>query len=104
LLVQPAEPQQDAPLPGERSRELIQPVGRVEAAKHQLQLDPPPPLQAQKLSFAAVRTEADELSKLAQSLPQDIEQIARGKMPKDTAEKLKRIEKLSKQLRGQLNP
>jgi hypothetical protein len=91
-------------LPGDRTRELIQPVGRVEAAKHQLQFDPPPAPQPQKLSLAAVRSEADELSKLAQSLPQDIEEIAAGKMPKDTAEKLKRIEKISKHLRGQLNP
>jgi hypothetical protein len=33
-----------------------------------------------------------------------MDQVSRGLLPKDTVEKLKRIEKLSKRLRGELNP
>lgn len=88
--------------PTDHSRELVQPAGRVEAAKHQLNLDPPAGPQPQKLNPAKLRDEADELSKLAQSVPSDIDQVAQGKLPKEMADKLKRIEKLSKHLRSQL--
>jgi hypothetical protein len=33
-----------------------------------------------------------------------LDQLSQGKLPKDFAEKLKRIEKLSKHLRGELAP
>jgi hypothetical protein len=46
--------------------------------------------------------EAKELLELSQSLQMDIEQVNHGLLPKDTLEKLKRIEKLSKHLRGEL--
>jgi len=48
--------------------------------------------------------EARELSDLAKSVPLDIEQVKQGLLPKDTVEKLKRIEKLAKHLRGELAP
>jgi len=48
--------------------------------------------------------EARELSDLAKSIPLDIEQVNRGLLPKDTIQKLKRIEKISKHLRGKLAP
>ena len=48
--------------------------------------------------------EARELSDLAKSVPLDIEQVKKGLLPKDTVEKLKRIEKLAKHLRGELAP
>jgi hypothetical protein len=44
------------------------------------------------------------LAALAQSVPPDIDQTAKGILPKDLGQKLKRIEKLAKQLRGQLSP
>ena len=79
-------------------------LGKMEIAKHPLVLEPPIGPQAQKLDPAKLRQEADELAKLAQSMPGDIAQVLRGKLPKDTADKLKRIEKLSKHLRGELSP
>jgi hypothetical protein len=97
-----AKPRQGAPQRVDRSHEGVQPVGRVEAAKHQLQLDPPIGPRAQKLDPVKLRQEADELSTLAQSVPAAIAQVSQGKLPKDMAEKLKRIEKLSKHLRGEL--
>jgi hypothetical protein len=77
-------------------------AGKQEVEKHQLQLDPPAPPQAQKLDPAKLREEADELAKLAESVPADIGQITQGKLPKDAIDRLKRIEKLSNQLRGEL--
>jgi hypothetical protein len=54
------------------------------------------PLQLQR--------EARELSDLANSIPTDMDRVSHGLLPKDTIDKLKRIEKLSKHLRGELNP
>jgi len=79
-------------------------IGKQEVEKHQMVLEPPPPLQAQKLDPAKLREEADELAKLAQLVPQDMGQITQGKMPKDAINRLKRIEKISKQLRSELTP
>jgi len=98
---QQPDPQQTQPMP-DLSRSQRQPVGRIEAAKHQLQLDPPIGPQTQKFDQTKLHQEADELSKLAQSLPLDIDQLAQGKLPKDLDDKLKRIEKLSKRLRNAL--
>jgi hypothetical protein len=53
---------------------------------------------------AQLEREAREILELAQSLQADIQRVNRGILPKDTIAKLKRIEKLSKQLRGQLGP
>jgi len=77
-------------------------AGKQEVEKHQLVLEPPLPPQAQKLDPAKLREEADDLAKLAQSVPGDVSQIVQGKMPKDAIDRLKRIEKISKQLRGEL--
>ncbi len=51
-----------------------------------------------------LQREAKELLELSQSLQPDIEHVNHGLLPKDTIEKLKRIEKLSKHLRGELAP
>lgn len=50
-----------------------------------------------------MRDQARELSQLAQSVPADVSQFTNGTLPKDMSEKLKRIEKLSKTLRGELS-
>ncbi len=44
------------------------------------------------------------MAALAASIPGDIEQLKKGLLPSDAIDKLKRIEKLSKQLRGQIRP
>jgi len=51
-----------------------------------------------------LQREASELSDLAKTLPSDIGQVSQGLLPKDVIEKLKKIEKLSKHLRGELAP
>jgi hypothetical protein len=50
------------------------------------------------------KPKADELVALAQSIPPDIEKVAKGALPKDLDGRLKRIEKLSKQLRKDPSP
>ena len=49
-----------------------------------------------------LQREAKELLELSQSLQPDMESVNHGILPKDTIEKLKRIEKLSKRLRIEL--
>ena len=51
-----------------------------------------------------LQREADQLATLAQSIPADIDSVHKGKLPKDVIQKLKRIEKLSKRIRTELNP
>jgi hypothetical protein len=77
--------------------------GKAEVAAHQPNLEPPAGPQLQKLDPAKLRQEGDELSSLAQSLPADIAQAVQGRLPKTMADKLKRIEKLSKHLRSELS-
>jgi len=50
-----------------------------------------------------LQAEAKELFELLQSLQPDMHFIQNGLLPKDTVEKLRRIEKLSKHLRGELS-
>ena len=52
----------------------------------------------------ALQREAKELLDLSQSLQPQIQALNRGLLSKDVLDKLKRIEKLSKQLRGEIAP
>ena len=66
--------------------------------------DVPPPLnQRASVDPAKLRHDADELASLAQSVPPAIDQTTKGVLSKDLSEKLKRIEKLAKQLRSQIS-
>jgi hypothetical protein len=83
------------------------PPGAVQAGQAEAKAarDLPPPIPAKRsLDLAKLQQEADELSNLAQTIPSDVADIRKGILPKDVTQKLKEIEKLSKQLRGQLNP
>jgi hypothetical protein len=51
-----------------------------------------------------LQREARQVLELSQSIQSDFESINRGLLPKDTIEKLKRIEKLSRHLRSQIAP
>ena len=65
---------------------------------------PTKPETVQKKGFDAVQPEreARELSDLAESIRLDVDHVNQGLMPKDTVEKLTRIEKLSKHPRTEL--
>lgn len=65
-----------------------------------------PPLNQSTAAHPApqlMHEQAQLLAELAQSIPTDVAQFNDGKLPKDLSEKLKRIEKLSKTLRGELS-
>ena len=47
---------------------------------------------------------ADELARIAQTIPADVASVKKGMLPKDVIEKLKQIERLSKRLRSELTP
>jgi len=66
--------------------------------------DEPPQVHTARIDEAQLEREAEELVRLAQSVRPDVERLRQGMLPKDVVEKLKRIEKLSKQLRGQISP
>ena len=52
---------------------------------------------------AELKREADELTKLAASIPDDVDRASKGVLASDLNERLKRIEKLSKHLRRELS-
>jgi len=87
---------------GSSASQVRESAGKQEVEKHQLELEPPTPPQTPRLDPVKLRAEADELEKLAQLVPQDMAQIAQGKMPKETIDGLKRIEKISRHLRTEL--
>ena len=78
----------------------IQPPTRAQAPQLPVtvvNLHPPPP------NAAKLKAEADQLAKLAQSIPPDVEKAAKGQLVQDLAARLKQIEKLSKQLRQEIS-
>jgi hypothetical protein len=90
--------------PVNSQKNLDQPPGKLEIAKHPLVLEAPVGPQAPKVDLAKLHQEAVDLAQLAQSVPTDVDQVAQGKLPKDLADKLRHIEKMSKRLRGELAP
>jgi len=65
---------------------------------------PPPNAQQPHLDLVKLSQQADQLARIAQTIPPDVASIQEGKLPKDIIEKLKQIEKLSKRLRSQIQP
>jgi hypothetical protein len=57
-----------------------------------------------RIDATQVQKEADDLARMAQTIPEDVASVRKGMLPKDVIEKLKQIEKLSKRLRTELNP
>lgn len=64
----------------------------------------PPRIQRPTIDPQKLKHDADELAALAGSVPSEVEETTKGVLPKDLSEKLRRIEKLAKQLRSQLSP
>lgn len=76
-----------------------EPAEKTQVTPRQNTAEPRP-----RLDLVELQREARELSDLATTLPADMEHVSHGLLPKDTIDKLKRIEKLSKHLRGEINP
>jgi hypothetical protein len=67
-------------------------------------LEPPLEMKRKPAELAQLRQEAAELARLSQAVPQQIDQVAQGQLPKDLSGNLKQIEKLAKRLRSELAP
>ena len=63
---------------------------------------PPPLVGKAKINPIKLQREAAEVAELAQAVPALVNQANKGMLPKDLNQRLKRIEKLSKQLRTEL--
>jgi hypothetical protein len=63
----------------------------------------PPLIDTPGPNAAKLKREGDELAQLSAGVPSDLARVARGQLPKDLAEKLKRIEKLARNLRNELS-
>jgi hypothetical protein len=74
--------------------------------EHRLPMDQPEQVQphagARRTDAAQIKRDAAELAKLAGEIPPAVEQANKGILSKDLNDRLKRIEKLSKQLRREL--
>jgi hypothetical protein len=78
---------------------------QADKAEDQFEKTVPPPIRPQpSVSFAKVKSDADELVILSQSIHSGIDGVGKGMLPKDLIEKLKQMEKLSKRLRNELAP
>jgi hypothetical protein len=88
------------------SAQRVRPAGQHEADTAEAQFEksvPPPAHQPRTLDFQKLTQNADELAALAQSIPQAVDLTTKGILPKDLEDRLKRIEKLAKQLRSQID-
>jgi hypothetical protein len=83
---------------------IIRP-GTRDAQKEENQPQVPPQYKprSKPADPAVLKREADELTKLAASIPDDVDRASKGALASDLNERLKRIEKLSKQLRRDLS-
>jgi prefoldin subunit 5 len=57
-----------------------------------------------QIDIDQVNSETQELRRLADALPAQIDQVTKGQLPKDLGDNLKKIEKLSKRLHGEIIP
>jgi len=82
------------------------PPGLREAEQLSNRPETPPPVtvKRQPADPAQVQRDAKELASLAKLIPSEVEQLKTGRLPKDLDDQLKRIEKLSKQLRREIAP
>jgi hypothetical protein len=78
------------------------------ARPHLPDVDSPPAVPRKapqlKIDAAKVKEQASQLSKLAESVPPDVEKATKGQLPQDLVTRLKQIEKLSKELRHEITP
>ncbi len=93
-----AESQADAAKPGGGAAQTKFEIARAQAN----QRDVSPLQNLQGADLAKLRSDADELAMLAQSIPVDVDQTTRGILPKDLDQRLKKIQKLAKQLRSRI--
>lgn len=57
-----------------------------------------------RVDYAQLQLEAEDLARIARTIPSDMASARKGMLPKDVIDKLRQIEKLSKRMRAELNP
>jgi prefoldin subunit 5 len=67
-------------------------------------LEPPLETRNHQINLDQVNAETQELRRLVDGLPPQIDQVEKGQLPNDLAENLKKIEKLAKHIRGEITP
>jgi hypothetical protein len=78
-------------------------VRQADQAAAQTERNIPPPItQHVAIHLVEIGQEADELSRIAQTIPLDIEGVKKGMFPKDVIQRLRRIERLARHLRREL--
>jgi phage terminase Nu1 subunit (DNA packaging protein) len=89
-------------LPGLAQKPIPPGIRQADKITQSQQNTPPPLVQRASVDPAKLKRDADELANLAASIPSAVNQTNMGLLPKDLDQKLKRIEKLAKQLRSQI--
>jgi hypothetical protein len=91
------------PATPERQAHPIPPGVREADKQPSKPLEAPVEAKPRTADPAKLKQEADELAQLSASVPADIGFVAHGQLPKDLADRLKRIEKLAKHLRSEIS-
>jgi Ser/Thr protein kinase RdoA (MazF antagonist) len=79
-------------------------IRQADKAEEQFEKSIPPAQVTVQRDPRHLQQDANELARLAESIPTDVEQAGRGILHNDLNERLKKIEKLSKRLRNGLTP
>jgi hypothetical protein len=82
------------------------PPGLREADKqtNNAPVEAPLPPAPRQVNAKQLQAEAAELAQLSAGIPERIQYVSKGQMPKDLNDQLKRIEKLAKHIRGEIYP
>jgi hypothetical protein len=84
------------------------PPGQVAAGRQinsqSQSVEAPMEMHSRKINVEQVKQEAEELRKLADGVPAQMQQVTNNQLPKDLSDNLKRIEKLAKHLRSEVTP
>lgn len=93
LVAQSPQSVSDAAIRREQARERALAAGITSPSR---------PGPARRVDAIQLRHDADELARLEQTIQAEIAEAQRGVVPKDLSANLKKIQKLSKRLRGEL--
>lgn len=85
-----------------RSQRPIPPGIREADKQSNKPLDPPISPVPNAFDPAKLKQEAAELAQISAEVPEGFSLVAKGQIPKDLADRLKRIEKLAKHLRSEI--
>jgi hypothetical protein len=75
---------------------------KIWARGQMMRPDSPPELDPRAAALQAIHRDAEELSVLSTSLQSDLQQLQKGMLVGDLTQKLKKMEKLSKRLREEV--